>query len=100
MSWYNPFSWFSKEEPEETYPYERVLIDYTDIAKTKGIRDNYNKVILIYKGEELIEEHPYSKELIEHLKTKEEMCVFDLTKTKQDDEFEFYPFEDLGGVTR
>ena len=92
----NIFSWFRKEE-KEVYPYSYISVDFSDIAKMKGIFDDFNLVIKIVKENQVIEEYPYTKELLESIKKVEELPVElkYLNFVEDEEDFEFYPFPDL-----
>jgi hypothetical protein len=93
MSWINPFSWFKKEEKQE-YPYQFAVIELNPVAKSSGINDDLNKIIKIYKGGEVVDELPYSKQMLESIKEIDKIPIHEEVYGDSE-EFEFDSFESL-----
>jgi hypothetical protein len=89
---FNKIKSFFFPEKEESYPNEFAEITMNPVARSKGITDQYNKIIKIYKSGKLVDEKPYTEAL--HKVLSEEMPIFE--EKIEDEEFEYYPFEDLG----
>lgn len=82
----------SKEELE--YP-KRIRVCLNRVAKINGIKDKENLVIQIVEGKDnIIEEHPYTEELLEATKKVYELPL-EIEDFEEDEDFEFTEFEDL-----
>jgi len=90
---------FWKKKEELTYPIPHGIIDYTDVAKLKNIKDNQNKIIKVFKinkyGNLEIKRYKYSEPLAFILE-KRGIPIFDKTKMKQ--KFEVVVKRNLGEI--
>jgi hypothetical protein len=89
------WGWLFKEKEKEQYPFEFAEVTLTDVAKSKGINDDFNKVIKIYRAGEVIKEIPYSKEALESVKKVYLIPIYEEKYNAQED-FEFDTFESIG----
>ena len=85
-----------KEEEDETFPNHFALIRLSDIAKSKGISDDSNKIITRFLNGVPVEEYPYSKEMVEAIKETYKIAVEQ--EKLVDDDFEFDASVDFGIV--
>lgn len=69
------------------YPRDFAFIDYSPVAKQKGVRDNKNKMIYRYfinkYGNRELKTYRYSEERIHSLREVYNIPVFDKTKTEE-----------------
>jgi hypothetical protein len=89
---------WKKEEPDKTYPNHFLEIDFNDVAKSKGIRDDFNKEIRRVKNGERVETLDYSKSQLSSLKQVYEIPVFDHTNKEQEEEFDYDSFSEFGAI--
>ena len=95
LEFFKNLMFWRKEEEKESYPYKFFLVKLNDVAKSKGIIDDYNREIEIFENGEKIAVYPYTKELVNSIKQTEKIPGYFETYNYEEDDFEFYPFEDL-----
>lgn len=86
-----------KKEEKQDYPYKYIRIELSQIAKAKGIIDDHNKIIKVIEAGQVVKEYPYTKGLLDALLEVDRVPIYE-EGFNEDEEFEFYPFEDLGGT--
>lgn len=82
------FRWlFNKKEEEEkvTYPYHYAEIIYTAEAVEKGVFDDFQKIIKIWRGGIVIDERDYSIEEIIAIKKVYNIPILDRTQEKSEE---------------
>jgi hypothetical protein len=94
MVFWNPFSWFKKEEESE-YPRDFAVVMLTDIAKKNNINDDFNKKIVRFKGGKVFKEYKYSEENIKNLKEIAEIPIMEETLKN---EYDFHQGVEYGQV--
>ena len=75
-----------KKEPEPKYPIPFGLIKFTEIALLKNIKDEQNKIIVVYQvndyGNIEQKKYKYSEVMVSILENKG-IPIYDKTKTEQ-----------------
>jgi len=89
---------FGKAEEPEQYPQQFCEIAMNPIARSQGVKDDYNKNIFWYLKGELIRVLPYSKELADAIRETYEIPVRERIYDEEE-EFEFDTVAEFG-VTR
>jgi hypothetical protein len=84
-------------DKKEMYPYSYAKVLVNPIAKSKGIMDEHNKIIQIYENGELKEEIEYTPQILEAIRKVDELPVYE-EEFNEEEDFEFYPFNDLGSA--
>lgn len=84
--------WWWGPKPEQGYPSDFAIIDFTKIAVRLGVKDDRNKIIYRYTvnrfGNYDLKKYRYSEERVYLLKEIHKVPVFD--KTKKDIRFPVY----------
>ena len=80
------------EEKVPPYPSDFALIDYSAIAKQKGIMNDQNKIIYRYFydgfGNVILKKYRYSKARVKALQEVHQIPIFD--KTKKEERFPIF----------
>lgn len=90
---------FGKKEIP-SYPNEFAIIDFTEVAKKEGIKDNQNKIIYHYYIDKLgfrqVKKYKYSEAMIYSIKEIYKIPMID--KTKIEEGFPIYGKVELSKV--
>lgn len=92
------FDFFRKKEEKESFPSDFALIKVNDVAKSQGINDDHNKIIVRYKNGIPVEVMPYTKSHVEALRTIDNIPVEE-EEFGDEEEFEWDSTTTLGVVT-
>jgi hypothetical protein len=91
MSWYNPISWFKKEEKVEK-PIPSAIVKVNPVAKEKGIDDEENRIIEVDYGDK-VERIKYTEHDVDALREQGIPVEFE----DYNDEYEFLESSNFGG---
>jgi hypothetical protein len=91
------FNLFKKKKEEPQFPYSFWLIRTTNLAKHKGIKDDYNKVIVHFVGGKQKEVYPFTQALVQSIR---EVYKEPITEEiiNEEEEFEFDTIEGFGVI--
>ena len=75
---------YFKKEKKKSYPYEFMIIKFSEVAFEKGVKDNSNKIIERYShdnyGNLKVKTYRYSPERVDSLRECFQIPVYDKTE--------------------